>query len=290
MTKKSCRKIDNSYLSYILKIAHMKYPEIRKRQYELKYYLDKFVLILNDLVKWDSLNLLKDYPVDSPYHWKAIQNEFNKWSKDNVFEEALNMFMKENYFKLRDVKRSKKLNLFIDSTYICNKYGSQLIAKNPEYKKKNMTKLSVVCDEYKYPIGVTAVSLCQDKYVINRNTFNEQHIRTHKHDSKTVQETLDKVVIDIPNYVKCKLIGDKGYITKNEFKINNKPIKIIAPKRKNQKTKNTKIEKKLLSMRHKVENYFCFLKKYERICLRKDRNINTFMSFVYLALLKNLVK
>ena len=58
---------------------------------------------------------------------------------------------------------------------------------------------------------------------------------------------------------------------------------MITPKRKNQKKKNTKIERIKLCSRYKIENCFGLLKQYERIILRKDRKMKTFMSFIYIA-------
>ncbi len=56
--------------------------------------------------------------------------------------------------------------------------------------------------------------------------------------------------------------------------INKKKIKLIAPKRKNQKTKNTKREKKLLSKRSgAIENAFANTKKHEREILLRIKRI-----------------
>ena len=61
---------------------------------------------------------------------------------------------------------------------------------------------------------------------------------------------------------------------------------MTCPKRKNQKKKNTNLEKILLKDRHKIENFFASLKNYNRIVLRRDKNILNYMSFVYMGLLK----
>ena len=68
---------------------------------------------------------------------------------------------------------------------------------------------------------------------------------------------------------------------------------MIYPKRKNQKIKNTKKEKKILKKRHKIDNVFASIKKYDRIMLRKEHKIINYMSFVYIAMmdcLKNKIK
>jgi hypothetical protein len=90
---------------------------------------------------------------------KSIYNEFNKWTlwsetcrvktKDNVFEQAFYKFINDKYFKISKVKKDKNINLFIDVTKIANSLGSEGIAINGEYKKKNVTHLSVICDQNK---------------------------------------------------------------------------------------------------------------------------------------------
>ena len=84
----------------------------------------------------------------------------------------------------------------------------------------------------------------------------------------------------------AKICGDKGYITTQTFKLNNKKeVKIIAPKRENQKSKNTAEDEELLKERSKIERCFAPLKKYNRVCIRRDQNIANYMNFVYFALL-----
>ena len=76
-------KIFNSFKKIILIIANKKYPIKRTRKYSLEYYLKNFTYVLSDVVNWSSLQLL--YKNDTSFHWKTIYNEFNKWSKDNIF-------------------------------------------------------------------------------------------------------------------------------------------------------------------------------------------------------------
>ena len=85
-------------------------------------------------------------------------------------------------------------------------------------------------------------------------------------------------------------MGDKGYICKNKYKLGKLILPLICPKKKNQKTKNTDKESLLLRKRHKIENLFATLKNTNRINVRKDKKINTFMSFIYLGFLEYLFK
>ena len=84
-------------------------------------------------------------------------------------------------------------------------------------------------------------------------------------------------------------MGDKGYISKKEdidF-LYNKNINLIACKRKNMKP-NTKIEKRKLSKRYTVENSIQTIKCLNRIQIRRDKTIKSYMGFVYLALISKL--
>ena len=101
-------KTYNCYKKYILICAHAKYPNIRKRKYSLEYYLDNFTLMLSDVVSWESLKYRNDINKDNKYHWKSIYNEYNKWSKDNIFEDAYFKFIKENYFKMSRVRKKNQ--------------------------------------------------------------------------------------------------------------------------------------------------------------------------------------
>ena len=42
-----------------------------------------FCLVLDDVTKWKSLTKTKNYKSTKEFHFKTIENEFNKWSSDN---------------------------------------------------------------------------------------------------------------------------------------------------------------------------------------------------------------
>ena len=113
---------------------------------------------------------------------------------------------------------------------------------------------------------------------------------TIKHDIKGVQNTLDSIPVKLAKNVTVRLIGDKGYVTSQKFTAFNRKVKMIHPKRKNQKTKNTYNEEIILKNRYKIENFFASLKKYNRVIIRNERKIAHYMSFVYIGFLDYLVK
>ena len=208
---------------------------IRKRKYDLEYYLTNFVYILNDVNKWSSLRFInKDAKCN---HWKSIYNEFLKWSKDNIFEKAFQLLLSKEYFKLSKVRRNKKINLFIDATKINNKSGVEGITINGENKKKNVTSIIFINDHNNLPLSFV-------KQNIKRTLYNGRNTSTSE--IKNVQNALNKITINIRDYIKCDIIADKGYITQEKFRVFNREIHITTPKKKNQKIRNTQREKALL--------------------------------------------
>jgi hypothetical protein len=140
--------------------------------------------------------------------------------------------------------------------------------------------LSVICDQNKIPLGISYLDTNLNKTKTGKHTFI--------HEIKGLQKTLNTIPINVKPYVKVNLIGDKGYISSENFKVFGRNVKLITPKRKNQKTKNTKIQMKILLQRHKIENFFVPLKRKDRISFRKERRINNYMSFVYINVLEYL--
>jgi hypothetical protein len=120
----------------------------------------------------------------------------------------------------------ENINLFIDVTKISNKYGSEGIAINCEYKKKNITPVTLICDQNKLPLSIANIDINKKDY--NRNTS--------KHEIKNVQKTLNNIKLKAKEYINVNLIGDKAYITSEKFSIMDRKLQIITPKRKNQKS------------------------------------------------------
>ena len=79
----------------------------------------------------------------------------------------------------------------------------------------------------------------------------------------------------------------KRYLNyQNKIAILEKDIEKLNKKKKN---KYSKLEKELFNERYKVEDNYKNLKKSERIVIRKDRKIKTFMSFIFIDELKRII-
>jgi len=400
MPKKNIYKnIHDNYTKIILEVAKETFPEVRKRKYSLEYYLNKFIIVYSKLSKWQDLN--SHYDSNLPEnHWNTINNEYRKWNKYNIFETAYKRLLTLGYYKLSYIKKSKTMNLFIDVTKINNNLGSENVGINCEYKKKNITALQFIVDEYKIPLGVMPLELnnikdtkyknnnknkkkntkkntnksetkktetkksetkksktkkkrnkkntiketnkeknLNDKQITYKkiyennkvitkkitqeiikiedyesdseniqNIINENEIlenetlennilvqnqsiiknivkrSTLQHEIKNVQNTLNSIDFRLKPYHKITLVGDKGYISKENFTVFDKKIHIITPKKRNDKTKQNKKELILLKKRHIIENYFANLKTTTKINQRKERKTANYMGLVYLDL------
>lgn len=273
------KKFCNVYDHYILDIVKKEFPVQRNRKYDDAHFLKYFKLVLSKLTSWSALQFVSGYPSDSPNHYKYVSNIFRLWSSRDIFKRAYNSLLQDNYFKLKTILKSNYVNLYIDCTYIINKYGIDKSYFNPQYHKKNVSKLSIVCDDNKIMLSCVPMDI--------KNV-------TFKHDITCVQETLNDIPINVSDAQFENLIGDGGYNTQEKFKLGNKYIRIVAPKKKSQHVKNTTNEKKLLCNRYKIESVNASLKNYFRVLIRKDKYMCNYMGFLYLAsqdiLSNNLIK
>jgi hypothetical protein len=108
-----------------------------KVKYSDEYYLNFIFYMLNDVNKWSFIVKLKDHNSTFKFHYKTVYNKFVYWSKNKIF---FNAFYNYHF------KQNTNL-LLIDVASINNKYGSQFVVINPEYKKKKITKLSIVLNK-----------------------------------------------------------------------------------------------------------------------------------------------
>ena len=74
----------------------------------------------------------------------------------------------------------------------------------------------------------------------NKNKINNiKKIKTSIHDVMMIQLSIDNIKTQFINDNDITLTGDLGYLSSKKYKLNNKNISLITPKRKNQKNKNS---------------------------------------------------
>ena len=278
----------NKIFSTILKHVKKDCPNQRRPKYPPLYYLINIHSVLKDNVLWKSLAKSKFCLNNNNYHYKTIADIHRLWCEHGIYEKAHREIINKNIIRSRD----GAIKLFIDATSIINKLGSENIGYGTETKKKQFTKLTGVCNEF----GVNVAIKCEDvnTKIIKFNN-KDQTIRTLIHDAKTVIPTCQilRKMDSVKPSDHIELIADKGYLTKkvNKEIMAEQKCSIVTPLKKNQKAKITEEEKEKLKGRYVVENMFSDIKIYNRVHVRRDRNINNYMGFVYIAcMLQSLMK
>ncbi len=246
--------------------------------------------LLNNVNNWKFLTNIKKYNSKFKFHYKTIYNKFRLWTNHKIFENAFTPMEIHNAvmnlsFEVQTLCRFIMpigiINLQRCENYYYkfnnNQYGSENIVINPEYKKKKITKLSIISNKKGFIYSITNCEI--------NNKF--KNYSTSVHDVKTINNSINNI-----NNIKNKskyfvLLGDKAYKTKNKYKLLNKPIKIITPDKINSIIKNTNSNNKKLKLRIKVENVINNIKKFNRIKTKKNRKIKYYLSWVYLSSLIN---
>lgn len=245
---------------------------VYKIKYSNEYYVNMMIYLLKDINNWSFLQNIKGYGNGNnndnipKYHYVTIKNKFNLWSKLGVFEKA--------YMNYTNNTITTNL-LYIDATSINNKKGSENIVINPENKKKKVTKLSVITNDKGFILSIVPFNI--------NKTLNDGKTKTAVHDVKMINKSINDIIQIKNNSKNYYLIGDKAYKNQMEIKLNNKHVKMITPDKKNTVNKNTKFKNKKLKKRIVIEHANLNIKRYERINTRKEVNINTFMSWVYIG-------
>lgn len=251
----------------------------------------------DNINKWSSLEKLFFYSPKNckSKHHETIRTQFQRWCSKGIFKKALDKVVPFNNIDNIDnnidliIKNERYVidavkDYFIDSTNINNLRGSEGILINPELKKKKITKITEISDVDGFVVAVT-INLPLDK-IIKYDSKNKE-IKTSKHDSKCIEETILNKNVNIELNNIC-LIGDKGYKIKNNLENN---CNVVTPNKKNQKNNLIdRHQKEKLKYRHIVENSINGWKHKERINLRKDKKIINFVGWVYLSVLNHNLK
>lgn len=165
-----------------------------------------------------------------------------------------------------------------------NKINKIMENKMKKVKKelKNTSSSEVICK---------IESILIDKNNTESNEISYENIKisakkTLQHDSQTIEKTLDNLLINTNKCRKIYLIGDKGYMRSQKDKkqiFDNYKVEVVHPNKKNQKEQTSNKNKILLKKRYVIENVFANLKKFDRICVRKDKLTTTFTGFLFMA-------
>ena len=277
--------IDIDYVNEFIKLVskHQQLAKINNKYnrcstYSIEYYLYHILLVLTQLQRWDSLRCVLNNKFK--YHYKTIQDKHLEWSNLNYYEDAYRSLLitpdKNNF------KYSKNLVFFIDATLIYNKHGREQVGYGQNPKKKE-TKLSAICDANKHVYSIIIAKTIQKTPIK----------KTLKNDAFLVEDNLKNLQETNIKFKKIILGGDKGYARTQDDKnmiLTQYDTKLIYPHRKNQKQKTPPSSKRILKNRYVIENVFAKIKKFDRICMRKDHLESTYKGFIFLALILSFKK
>ena len=159
--------------------------------------------------------------------------------------------------------------VFIDSTMIKNLAGVDVVGPNPTDRGRLGSKISVICDDARVPLGCVL-------YPAN------------KHDCLTVEATFESIASPLLTDRRrtIHVCGDKAYGTKaiGAFLTSKSMRQVVESKRNARAPRRlTKGDKEKLRRRHKIENFFCRLKQFKRIRHRMDALAVVYEAQVLLA-------
>ena len=270
-------QINNKYSFILRDTIRQIFPHLftHYRKYDVEHYLTYIDYVLTQCSSWKSLYFTFSRLNDNAKtkdkfkknHWKTIENFYNMLSKANVFAIAFDTMMENYNFHIKNLNKSV-LPLFVDSTIIFNKHGKEKdMKKYHSYHKKCATKVNILTDE--------------NKVILSNHIFENPN----KHDLEAINPLINKLKITHPN---IRIYGDKAYINKRRFFIKNRQIYVVAPKRKNQKTKNLPYDVEQLKKRNKIEHVNASIKRFTRINLRYESSTINFQStLLYVCALHN---
>jgi len=220
-------------------------------KYSLDVILKEILYVLKTGLSWRD--------VRSDVHWNSLYWHFSRLVKHNIFYKLF-LCLRKGY-----IDKHNTTTQIVDSTFIMNKFGKSKMARNKFFKNKNCNKVSFFTDVSGIPLSVL---------VNNGNVHDLSFVTNHANDLMVLNKKIIKPVT---------LLADKGYVSsKLKEHLKSLNYNLIYPQKKNMKIDFT-FDKTLYKKRIYIEHSFQKLKLFKRLQLRFDSTIETFKSFIFLA-------
>jgi transposase len=268
-------KISISFKCHIKQyiINHNLYMHNHNTKYTLDQILDVIEYILITGASWRSLNLSIFYNLN--IKWQSFYYHFIKFSKANVFKNFY-MSLLTAYFK--NNKSGKLKYLSVDTSFIKN-YCASNVAFNGYCKKKKLSKLSLIVDSYGIPISALLAEGNHHNFKLMYSNLNNLFIPIKTPSNK------------YNNKHKRYMLADSIYYSHDiVIKLNDMNINPIIARKKNSLRRFTFSEKCILKKRMIVENTFSWIFNCKRTNGRYDKSTNSYMSFLFMSLIKIIIK
>jgi hypothetical protein len=234
----------------------------RHVNYSINDYIIGIIDVLKTGVSWQNYNKVMK--------GDTLRKKHNEWVKLGIYDYAYKLLLEE-YLKKQNKTEELKFQS-IDSTFVEDINGSKDAGYNYIYKRRKGEsskgiKITSIVTTSGIPISITTDS-------------------GNKYDSPLLPNAINNIVTNCNTYkyrnhnrYKQYILADKGYDSKNNFKILQEKgyIPLIPQNKKNTKNKKllrkfNKQEKKVYKKRNIIENYHSWIKKFPKIkCLHEHK-------------------
>ena len=235
------------------------------RKHSISTYIDHILFVLRFSIPW------RHIPTNQ-CHWNSVYKFYVKLNSHGLFNLSFNQLLNK-YLKRTPSRKLKFIS--VDSTFIPNKLGTNVIGRNGHYNHKNGTKITIIVDSYGIPLdavygpGNRHDSWLFTQYILSssskwlfNNTKNKKYLLADAgYDSNRVKQ----------------LVVEKGYI----------PI-IKSNRRNNKNHNNNNImdynQKKIYGKRLVIERTIGKMKNDRRINMRYDRHVDNYVIKIILII------
>jgi transposase len=275
LLKLDIKKLVGEIKNSVIKLSPIKNDSYKHNQ---KYTIDEYILGIIDVCKnYSSWNSYTGF-----INGNTLRKKHNEWCKLNIYDDVYKNFL--NKFLNKNTKTKEFKYQSIDSTFIRDKNGSKCSSYNRNYKnEKNKTskgiKITTLVTTKGIPLAITLDKGNKyDSTLLNKNINNKMINTNTKKYSKN-------------NRYKQYFLADKGYDSKeNIMKLDKLGyVPIIPQNRRNIKNKklirklNNK-QKGILKKRVIVENFFSWIKKFQKIKYLYERSIKNYNGLLLLTI------
>jgi transposase len=250
-----------------------------KPTHNTKYTLDQILDVIEYVLitgsSWRSLNLPLFNDLD--IKWQSIYHHFQKFSRAHAFKKVYLKLLNKYFIK----NKSGKLKyLSVDTSFLKN-YNASNVTFNGYCRKKKLSKLSLIVDSNGVPISALIARGNQSDQTLFFKNWNNTFVKIQGHTANNKHK----------RYLLADAIYDTTNIRTTIKTVNITPI--IAFNKRNAKNDKRRISahhKQLFKKRMVVENAFSWVYQNRRTNGRYDKSTRNYMSFLFMALVKILLK
>lgn len=269
-------QLNISFKDHIRKyiLDHQLFKPTTNTKYTLDQILNVIEYVLITGASWRSINL--PLFTNLNIRWQSIYYHFQKFSKANVFKKVYLQLL-DKYFKWN---RSNKLKyLSVDTSFVRNKC-SKHVAFNGYYKKKRLSKLSMIVDSNGVPISA----------LITEGNHNDQKLFLENWKNLFVEITSVSNNNKHKRYLLADAIYDSEQVRQSALAKNINPIIWKRQYKGRAFTNLNYYQKRIFKKRIVIENCFSWIYQNQRTYRRFDKSNRAYMSFLFMAFIRIILR